>query len=243
MRKRIMRYWTILLSLALVAAALTACGGAQPTETDEDAAADYESDMLSTRYEGALDVSAQLALGTLQLEETEQAVTPEQAETLLPLWQALQGGGVTAEGEVNAVLKGVEGTMTEDQLAAITDMALTEEDMEAWMEEQGLGAGGGFPGTAGDPDARATRQAETGGEGMPSGEDMPAEAATRMTEFQSMSEEEREAMRATAQAEGGIGAGRGGPGAGGGAGGVGQARLLFRPLIQLLSERAGENGS
>lgn len=234
-----MRSWRVLACLMLAATVLTACGATQTTDTNETGSG-YESDVLDTSFGGALDVSGQLALGTLQLEETEHAVTQEQAKTLLPLWQALQGG-VTAEGEVNAVLKGIEGAMTEEQLATIADMALTEEDMQAWMDEQGLGAGGGFLGTGGDPDARATRQAESGSEGIPPGGQMPAdgEIATRMSEFQSMSQEEREAMRATAQAGGGVGAGRGRAGAGGSTGGVGQARLLVRPLIELLAERAG----
>lgn len=227
-----MRGWHVLAYLVLAATMLTACGATQVTESNEIGSG-YNSDVLDTSSEGALDVSGQLALGTLQLEETEHAVTQEQAKTLLPLWQAMQGG-VTAEDEVNAVLKGIEGAMTEQQLATIADMALTQEDMQAWMEEQGIGAGGGFAGADGDTDARATRRAETGGEGMPSVEDMPPEMATRMAEFEGMSEEEREAMRATAQAGGGIGAARGGAGPGG----VGQARLLVRPLIALLAARA-----
>jgi hypothetical protein len=183
-------------------------------------------------------VGNQLALGTLQLEETEHAVTPEQAKTLLPLWQALQGG-VTAEGEISAVLRGIEGAMSEEQLATIAGMQLTQEDMQAWTEQQGLGAGGPFP-AAGDMSeeeleaARATRQAEFGGEGIPRGGEMPPEMATLRAQFENMSEEEREAMRATAQAGGGFQAGR--AGAPGGAGRVG---VLIRPLIQMLTERAG----
>jgi hypothetical protein len=221
----------------LMAVIVTACGGAQATEVEEAADIDYESDSLDTRFEGALDIGGQLALGTLQLEETEHAVTKEQAKTLLPLWQAMQGG-VTAEEEVNAVLKGIEGAMTDEQLAAIADLTLTQEDMQAWMEEQGMGTAGGFAGAVGDTDARETRRAETGGEGMPSGENVPPEMATRRAQFEGMSAEEQEAMRATAQAGGGIGPGRGGAGAGGSTGGVGQARFLARPLIQMLVERA-----
>jgi hypothetical protein len=240
-----MKSWHILASLLLVAGALTACGGAEATETDEAAAIDYESGALDTSYEGALDAENQLALGTLQLEETEHAVTSEQAKTLLPLWQALQGG-VTAEGEISAVLKGIEGAMTEEQLAAIADMQLTEEDTQAWMEEQGLGARGGFPGSGDMSEeeletARATRQARFGGEGlapggeMPSGEDMPPEMATRVAEFQSMSEEEWEEMMATARAGGdGIPGGRAGT-----PGGAGRVGLFIRPLIEMLTERAG----
>jgi hypothetical protein len=145
--------------------------------------------------------------------------------------------------------------MTEEQLATIADMALTQEDMQAWTEEHGLGAGGGFP-AGGDMSEeerealRATREAQFGGEGVPPGgegmppggemppaEDMPPEMATRVAEFQSMSEEERAQMRATMEAGGGMPGGRrGAPGAPGGAGPMG---VLIRPLIQMLMELAG----
>jgi hypothetical protein len=254
-----MKSWHILACLMLIATMLTACGGAQATESNE-ADLSYESDVLDSGGEDGLDAASQLALGTLMLEETDHAVTSDQARTLLPLWQALQGG-VTEEDEITAVLRGIEGAMTEEQLAAIADMALNQEGMQSWMETQGMGARGDFPGGAEDPDARATRQAEGGGEmppggdmppggegmppggEMPSGEDMSPEMATRRAEFESMSEEEREAMMATAQAGGGVRAGfRGGAGeaAGGAPGAMGQLGVLLRPLITMLEARAGE---
>ncbi len=236
-----------LACLMLIATMLTACGSVEAIESNVTGLGEtdsgYESDALSSGSEDGLDVPTQLALGTLMLEETEHAVTSDQAKTLLPLWQALQGG-VTAEDEIKAVLRGVEGTMTEEQLAAIVGMSLTQQDMQSWMDELGMGAGDGFRGGDEDPDARATRQAE-GGRMLPaeirSGDDMPPGMATRVAEFESMTEEEREAVMATAQAEGGRGWGvRSGEGAEPGAagGGVGQVRLLLRPLIALLQARA-----
>jgi hypothetical protein len=167
-------------------------------------------------------------LGTLRLEGTENAVTPEQAAALLPLWQALRGG-VTAQAEVNAVLKQIEGTMTQEQLEAIAAMQLTQDDLGAWVEEQGLGLGPG-PGQGGggqemSPDAQATRQAQfAGGE-------MPPEMATRRAQFESMSEEDRAALRAAAEA--------GGMPARAGAGSR-QFPILLNPLLELLEARAGE---
>jgi hypothetical protein len=215
--------------LILISAILPGCGG-QAAPANEDSGAAYTSEVLDTDYEGALDVGNQLALGTLQLEEADHTLTPEQAKSLLPLWQALRGG-VTAEGEVSAVLRGIEGAMTEEQLATIADMQLTWEDMQAWMQDQELGTGGGFPGAAGDRGARATRQAQSGGEGVPPGGGVPPEMATLRAQFENMSQEEREEMRATMQAGGGMQSGR----AGGGAGRVG---VLIRPLIEMLTECA-----
>ena len=42
----------------------------------------FESDYLNTDYEGALPVTMQLTLGTILLADSEQAVTPEQADSL-----------------------------------------------------------------------------------------------------------------------------------------------------------------
>ena len=140
------RIWYALSVVALAAAALAGCGGEQAIPLDEGDSETYSSEVLDTSYEGALSVSNQLALGTMQLEETEDAITPEQALALLPLWQALQGG-VTAEAEVNAVLKQIEQAMTQEQLEAIARLQLTQEDLQAWMQEQGME--GGFPGMGG----------------------------------------------------------------------------------------------
>ncbi len=232
-----MRTWHIITGLVLVAAVLSACGGTQATPTAETVSTGYTSDVLDTDYEGALDAGGQLALGTIQLEDTEHAVTPEQAKTLLPLWQALQGG-VTVQVEMEAVLRQIEGTMTAGQLEAITAMQLTQEDIRTWMEQQGLNMGGG-QGVRGEgqdvsPEVQATRQAQFGG-----GE-MPPDMATRRAEMENMSDEERQALRETAQAGGGA-PGRAGAGAPGEAmGGAGQIRFLLGPLVELLNQRAAE---
>jgi hypothetical protein len=147
----------------------------------------------------------------LLLEGTDQCLTPEQAGRLLPLWQALQGG-VTAEAEVEAVIAGIKQAMTPDQLASIADMALTQSDVEAWMQDPGVAFGA--------PD----------GSGAPTGE-LPTDGEGR-ARMANLSEEEREAMRATMQASGGILAGAPGPG-----GAAGQVGMLTRPLVTMLEER------
>jgi hypothetical protein len=242
-----MKLQTILVAvlvMALPVALLAACVSSEPAQTvAEDTGSDTcTSEVLDTSYEGALSASNQLMLGTMLLEETGLTVTPEQAKSLLPLWQALQGG-VTVEAEVNAVLEQIEGTMTQEQLEAIAAMQLTWEDLRAWMEEQGLSRGGGFPGAGGDMSdeereaLRATAQAGGGFAGGPPGGsdgEIPPEMATRRAEFENMGEEEREALRATMEAGGGI------PGGPGGRRGGGQFMILLDPLIELLEARAGE---
>jgi TolB protein len=80
------------------------------------------------------------------LEETPQAVTAEQAQELLPLWQmlrTLQQSDTAAQVEIEAVLKQIQGAMTPEQLAAIKGMDLTLASMRTMAQELGLGIGGG----------------------------------------------------------------------------------------------------
>ena len=156
------------IALVLIVA-LSACSSAPapaaPT-TNQDT---YTSTALDTSHEGALSARNQLALGTLQLDGTPNAIAPEQARTLLTLWQALRGttqSGASAPAEVNALLGQIEGALTADQLAAIKTLKLTQTAFQQWATANGvtIGTGGGQPGSGQSlsPEARATRQAAEG---------------------------------------------------------------------------------
>ena len=159
------RFTLIALVLIVALSACSAPAPAAPT-TNQDT---YTSTALDTSYEGALSVRNQLALGTLQLAGTPNAITSEQARTLLTLWQALRGttqSGASAPAEVNALLGQIEGALTADQLAAIKDLKLTQTAFQQWATANGvtIGTGGGQPGSGQSlsPEARATRQAAEG---------------------------------------------------------------------------------
>jgi len=133
----------ILWIVVIAGLALTACGKQAPTPTPG-----------STRPQpgapGGLGELNSLVLGTLKLEETADAVTPEQAAALLLLWQMIQSGTLQGAAETQAVIRQIEGVMTDSQIAAIEAMGLTFEDVQAWMQEQGIempappAGGGGF---------------------------------------------------------------------------------------------------
>lgn len=69
---------------------------------------------------------------------------------------------------------------------------------------------------------------------------MPPEMATRRAQFENMSEEERQALRATMEAGGGWPGGPGGTPVPGGWRGRARFVLLLNPLIELLETRARE---
>ena len=253
-----MKLWRVVLILVLAVGALAGCVGGNGASGDGGSSAGdaastsgqsgvvqelesgaeeegYTSAVLVVSYEQALPASSQLALGTFQLQGTENAVTPEQAKTLLPLWQAIQSGTLQSDVETNAVLRQIEWAMTAKQLASIAAMQLTSEDRGTWMQEQGVNFGPP-PGTEGGEgpfanmseeeraSMRANRQAGGGGGlgegGGPAG-------------FANMSEAEREAMRATAEASGMTFGGRGGTQRG-------QIVFLAEPLVELLTQLARE---
>lgn len=129
---------TTLVILAVLILTLTACGS---TVTANDPSSQ------GVTFAGELPATTQLLLGTLKLDETEDAVTPEQATELLPLWQTLQvlsESDTAAQQETEALITQIQETMTAEQMRAITDMNLTRADVMTTMQEQGLtmGAGG-----------------------------------------------------------------------------------------------------
>ncbi|NUQ38082.1 MAG: hypothetical protein HUU23_09845, partial [Caldilineales bacterium] len=155
-----------LLSLLLFVLLLAACGGeaapAAPQASTADGNGAAAATRLSADFAGALPVPSQLILGSLRLEETEQAIDAAQAAQLLPLWQAYQtlsNDDTTAAAELTAIINQIQDSMAPGQIAAIAAMRLTTEKAEALIQEEGLvvmgrGAGsgqgsgqsGGFPG-------------------------------------------------------------------------------------------------
>ena len=96
---------------------------------------------LKTDYTDATNVRNQLALGTLKLEGTANAITAEQAKELLPLWQAivaLSGNTTTAEEELTAVQNQIAAALQPAQLQAIGALQLTTTQLNAFYAEQGI---------------------------------------------------------------------------------------------------------
>jgi hypothetical protein len=83
---------------------------------------------------------AELVVGTLKLEGTDEAVTREQAAELLPLWQVYQDlitSDTAAQAEIDGLTKQIQEAMTDSQLESINAMKLTQADVMAVMQAQG----------------------------------------------------------------------------------------------------------
>ena len=133
-RNNVNRLWIVVAGVLILA--LAACGS-QAAEPGVAAG----SAELTEDYEDALTIKNQLLLGTLRLEETGQAVTGEQAAALLPLWQgyaALTESGTAATEEVEAVQNQIVEAMTDEQVAAIAGMRLTNAVLQEFYVEAGL---------------------------------------------------------------------------------------------------------
>jgi len=140
-----------IIMLALVFA-LVACGGASTTDT---VVSDGTSSGNTARE---LSLPTQLLIGTLKLEGTDLAVDAQQASDLLPLWQAyneLMTSDTAAQAEIDAVVSQIQETMTPQQVQAITDMKLTQQDEFSIMQELGLVAN--RPEASGTPGASSGR--------------------------------------------------------------------------------------
>ncbi len=158
-----------LLFILISALTLAACSGSEDnsepdvqSETAEEIQR-IEKVRLADDYSDALSPQSQLALGTLQLEETDLALDEALAAELLPLWQALQSlsnSEITAEAELNAVVNQIQDAMAVEQIQAIADMKLTEESFTTLLESGELAFGrGGF----------GRGDGENGGSGFPGG--------------------------------------------------------------------------
>jgi hypothetical protein len=136
--------------------------GEQPAEESNETG----DQPAATGDQNTMPLQTQLAVGTLKLEETELAVTSDQAAELLSLWKAArslsESDNVAAE-EMNAIFTQIQETMAPEQLDTINAMELTNEDLrELFPEMEQIGNI--------SPERQATMEAmRESGQGPPEG--------------------------------------------------------------------------
>ena len=127
------------LLILVIALILAACGSA----VDEAPAAptSVAGEYLNTEFSDATSLRNQLAYGTLMLDGSANAVSPEQATSLIPLWQAivlLSGDETTADEELIAVQDQIAETLRKSQLDTIAGMQITNTALNAFYAEYGI---------------------------------------------------------------------------------------------------------
>lgn len=84
-----------------------------------------------------LPIETQLAVGTLQLLGTAQDVTLEQAKDLVMYWEVykdLSQSQTAAQAEIDGLVAQIQETMTSDQMQAITELNITQQDVLASVQ-------------------------------------------------------------------------------------------------------------
>lgn len=206
--------------LLLSALVLSACGGSapeassSPAESSAPVSADSSANVadpgsatesmeyFSTDYADATNTRNQLAYGTILLTNSELPISVEQAKAMLPLWQAILalGGDVnTAPEEISAIQTEIISNFTPDQLQFISDAKITNANLYEYYASIGV--------VVPTPSADSTR--------------VPGAGKT-------MTDEEKAARRATAEASGEVS-------------GSGQTTkdLLIQKAIETLGSLAG----
>jgi hypothetical protein len=175
-----MKKWmlvSIVISLVLV---LTACGSAQTSNTAATASTELSQE-------------GQLLVGTFKLESTNLAVSSDQADQLLPLWETLQSletSGTAASQEIDAVVSQIKSTMSAEQISSIAAMNLTQQDLATAVVDTGAsGTTSSSENTTGagstqlQTDAGAPGAGDQGGGNPPAdmGGSMPASVDAQVT--------------------------------------------------------------
>lgn len=167
---------------------------------------------LTADYEDAASVEAQLILGIFNLEDTGLLVTRDQASLLAPLWMnyktltatarppaqeqdqptASQPVDAETQEQMTELTAQIQAVLTPEQLQAIVDMEITTQDMQVFMDEQGISLrgpqqgegnmppeGGPGPGNGQAPAGTPPSDSPGQGIGQPADNGMPPQGQAR----------------------------------------------------------------
>jgi hypothetical protein len=154
--------------------AVAGCSAAQPAGATSDTSA---ANAQTAQNPGAPNpanqpIEGKLAMGTLKLEGSAQAITAEQAKNLLPLWKAvkaLTASSTASTDEMNALYTQIQEAMTADQVAAIKALTLAPADMQALMQQYNIQSPQGGPSQSTTRTANSANQNGAPGAGGPPG--------------------------------------------------------------------------
>ncbi|MBL8078569.1 MAG: hypothetical protein JNM55_11450 [Anaerolineales bacterium] len=152
MNKKIFLTSFILLTLTLTACA-SSSGMAGPAAED-----------LSTQ--------TKVTLGVLKLEDTDFAVTSEQAQELIPMFYVLQDlneSDTAAQEEIDGLVNQIQETLTDDQVGTIDGMSLSMRDVFSYTQSGGSGSSNASSTNSTNGSGDAGGPPDMGGGGFPGG--------------------------------------------------------------------------
>lgn len=136
---------SITLLAVILLLALSACSGKNASTIGDTSTSEREPGQGSMDEAIEMDEADRLIFGTILLDETENKVTTEQAESMLPLWQLYQTmveEDTTASEELDAILRQIKAAFTDVQIAMMEtfDYSNQEELMaKLGMESYSMG--------------------------------------------------------------------------------------------------------
>ena len=150
-----MKTSSFFLVLMLLALTISACAPAAPAPVAPVSAAAATIDIA---FPDAANLRSQLAYGLIKLKGTSNAVTAEQAKSLLPLWQAmltLSGETTTAPEELSAVQDQILQALTPTQIQAIVALKITNTELNTYYAQFGVSLPTPVPGVTKVPGSKA----------------------------------------------------------------------------------------
>jgi hypothetical protein len=142
----------LLIILFVLLFVLTACGSGNASTNTAGSGNASTNSFRSGAASTPLDAESKLALGTLKLEGTKQAIDPKMAANLIPLWQLLyqlKSSTSSAPQEVTAVVDQIKATMTPVQVSTINNMTLSQADIFTAFQQANGSSGTTSTGTSG----------------------------------------------------------------------------------------------
>ncbi len=132
-----MKYAKLFLILSLIAMLGSACAPAAPAAVTTAAS----TTAIDITFADAASLRSQLAYGTIKLKDSPNVITPAQAKTLIPLWQAviaLSGDETTATEELTAVQDQITQALTPAQIQAVAEMKITNAELNTFYAQFGV---------------------------------------------------------------------------------------------------------
>jgi len=152
-----MKISTFFIVLSLFVLTISACAPAAPAASAA-APISTAAATIDIAFPDAANLRSQLAYGLIKLGGSSNAITSEQAKTLIPLWQAmltLSGDETTASEELTAVQDQITQTLTPAQIQAIGAMKITNAELNTYYAQFGVSLPTPVPGVTKVPGSKA----------------------------------------------------------------------------------------